>query len=157
MWQRKQSFLLVLAAILAFSTWLFPIASFTAADGVHKLRTYGLFMPDGTEDPVASPVLPYGVLHSVLGFALLIAIFLYGNRPRQARVVRSLWLLHLPVLVFQYITSNSTLAYLAQQSAIDRSYGITFFIPLVGMALVYFAERAIRSDEALVRSVDRLR
>ena len=157
MWQRKQSFLLVLAAILAFSTWLFPIATFTAADGVHKLRTYGLFMPDGTEDPVASPVLPYGVLHSVLGFALLIAIFLYGNRPRQARVVRSLWLLHLPVLVFQYITSNSTLAYLAQQSAIDRSYGITFFIPLVGMALVYFAERAIRSDEALVRSVDRLR
>lgn len=157
MWQRKQSFLLALAAILAFSTWLFPIASFTAADGVHTLRTYGLFMPDGTEDTGASLVYPFSVLHSMLGFGLLIAIFLYGNRPRQARVVRSLWLLHLPVLVFQYITSNSTLAYLAQQSSIDRSYGLTFFIPLVGMALGFFAERSIRSDEDLVRSMDRLR
>jgi hypothetical protein len=102
-------------------------------------------------------MLPFEVLHSVLGFGMLVAILLYGNRPRQARVVRGLWMLQLPVIAFQYITMNSTLAYLARQGTIDQSMGFTFFLPMVVLVLVFIAERMIRSDEALVRSAERLR
>ncbi len=157
MWQRKQSILLAVGAVLAFASWLFPIASYTGDLGVYKLRTYGLFLPDGTEDTMASPVLPYEVLHSVLGFGMLVAILLYGNRPRQSRVVRGLWMLQLPVIAFQYITMNSTLAYLARQGTMDQSFGLTFFLPMAVLVLVFIAERMIRSDEDLVRSMDRLR
>jgi hypothetical protein len=157
MWQRKQSVLLAMGALLAFASWLFPIASYTGDLGEYKLRTYGLFLPDGTESTMVSPMLPFEVLHSVLGFGMLVAILLYGNRPRQARVVRGLWMLQLPVIAFQYITMNSTLAYLARQGTIDQSMGFTFFLPMVVLVLVFIAERMIRSDEALVRSAERLR
>jgi hypothetical protein len=61
------------------------------------------------------------------------------------------------VIAFQYITMNSTLAYLARQGTIDQSMGLTFFLPMVVLVLVFIAERMIRSDEALVRSAERLR
>jgi hypothetical protein len=66
-------------------------------------------------------------------------------------------MLQLPVIAFQYITMNSTLAYLARQGTIDQSMGLTFFLPMVVLVLVFIAERMIRSDEALVRSAERLR
>jgi hypothetical protein len=66
-------------------------------------------------------------------------------------------MLQLPVIAFQYITMNSTLAYLARQGTIDQSMGFTFFLPMVVLVLVFIAERMIRSDEALVRSAERLR
>jgi hypothetical protein len=157
MWQRKQSVLLALGALLAFASWLFPIASYTGDLGVYKLRTYGLFLPDGTESTMVGLMLPFEVLHSVLGSGMLVTILLYGNRPRQARVVRGLWMLQLPVIAFQYITMNSTLAYLARQGTIDQSMGLTFFLPMVVLVLVFIAERMIRSDEELVRSTERLR
>ena len=157
MWQRKQSLFLLLAGLLAFSTWLFPIATFERADGVHALRTTGIFGPDGLENAERAPMLPFHLLHTILGAALLVSILLYGKRLRQAAVVRGTYLITLAVISFQYITRNSTLAYLAQEGAVDASYGFSFYAPIVGLVLAFLAERAIRSDEALVRSMDRLR
>jgi hypothetical protein len=127
------------------------------AAGVHEFRTTGLFDPDGAKDPAREPIIPFGMLYMVMAGIFVVSILLYGNRPRQARVVRLTYLLTLAMLAFQYIVSNSVLAYLAQQGTVDRSYGVTFFVPLVVLVLSFLAERAIRSDEALVRSMDRLR
>lgn len=109
------------------------------------------------EDPQREPTIPFALLYLVMAGIFAVSILLYGNRPRQARVVRLTYLLSIAMLAFQYIVSNSVLAYLAQQGSVDRSYGITFFIPLVILILSFLAERAIRSDEALVRGSDRLR
>ncbi len=157
MLQRKQSIYLLLATLLSLATWLFPIAKYEMGSGVHEFRTTGLFDPDGTEDPAREPVIPFAMLYMVTAGIFAVSILLYGNRPRQARVVRLTYLLTLAMLAFQYIVSNSVLAYLAQQGTVDRSYGVTFFVPLVVLVLSFLAERAIRSDEALVRSMDRLR
>lgn len=157
MLQRKQSLFLLIGALLAFATWLFPIASFEGADGIHRLWTTGLFDPEGVENTLASPVLPFSVLHTILGAALVLSIFFYGNRKRQMRVVRGTYLLILAVVAFQYITRNSVLAYLAQDGAVQNWYGLSFYLPLVVLVLAFLAERAIKADDELVRSADRLR
>jgi hypothetical protein len=155
--QRKQSLLLVLAALLLASTWFFPIASYSVGEGEATLRTTGLYNAQGEPDARREVRIPFALLHAVLAGALVFVVFLYKDRPRQVRFVRMTYLLMLAVIVLQFITENSTAAYIELQGGGEGRYGASFFLPIGALVLAHLAERSIRADEALVRSVDRLR
>ncbi len=157
MLQRKQTVFLALAAALSLATWLFPIAEYDRLGEHYVLHTTGFVTPEGTVDPDFSMKVPFSLLHTVLAGVLLVSIFLYRNRARQRAVVRITYMLVLGLIAFQFITENSVSAYLSQTGAVESSYGLSFFIPLVVLVLTFLAERGIRADEALVRSMDRLR
>jgi hypothetical protein len=61
------------------------------------------------------------------------------------------------MVAFLFITDNSVQAYLEVDGEVERHFGLSFFAPVVALILAFMAERAIRSDEVLIRSVDRLR
>lgn len=157
MLQRKQSLFLLFAALLAFATWLFPIASYERNDGKFELKTTGLMAADGTAVVDVGLRIPFAALLSVIGAGLLFCIFLYKNRARQMRFVRAGFLLILAVVAFMFITDNSVLAYLKVDHVVENNYGLSFYMPLVMLILIVMAERSIKADEALVRSADRLR
>lgn len=157
MLQRKQTIFLVLAALIAFGTWVLPITTYQRGAEIFTLRTTGLFAGNGAEVPDVQMKAPFSVLFTVIGVALLACIFFYTNRPRQARFVRGTYLVILGLIAFLFITDNSVQAYLEQGGTVDSSYGLSFVAPLVMLVLAFMAERAIKADEALVRSTDRLR
>ena len=152
--QRKQTLFLLLAALLVLSTWLFPIASYRSTAEIYELMTYGLYTADGIKVKDADLKMPFSILLSLLVLALVIAIFMYKNRPRQMRFVRGSYLLMLAIIAFMFITDNSVGAYL---EGAERTFGLSFVMPLVALVLTVMAERGIRADEKLVRSMDRLR
>lgn len=152
--QRKQTLFLLLAALLVLSTWLFPIATYQSTAETYELMTYGLYTADGVKVPDADLKMPFSILLSLLALALVIAIFLYSNRPRQMRFVRGSYLLMLAIIAFMFITDNSVGTYLEDA---ERTFGLSFVMPLVALVLTVMAERGIRADEKLVRSMDRLR
>jgi peptidoglycan/LPS O-acetylase OafA/YrhL len=100
---------------------------------------------------------PFHLVLSVLAAGMVVAIFLFRNRPRQMRFVRGTYLLLLAVIAFQFIVDRSVTGYLAQGGTVKTQYGITFVLPIAALVLAFLAERAIRADEELVRSMDRLR
>ncbi|HRH70220.1 MAG: DUF4293 domain-containing protein [Flavobacteriales bacterium] len=157
MWQRKQSLFLFLAAVLSFMTWLFPVITYERATDAFTFRTYGLFEQGGAAVADVGVKVPFAVVLTVLGIALLAIIFLFKDRPRQIRFLRGTYLVMLGVIAFLFITDNSIQGYLEQGGQVVSHYEASFFIPLVMVVLAFLAERAIRSDEALVRSADRLR
>lgn len=157
MWQRKQSVFLGLAALLCLATWLFPVRTYQVGDEPILLMTHGIYMSSGTPITDAALPVPFHILFSVLAGVFIVAIFLYGNRTRQIRVVRSAWLIVVAIAVLQFVSGNSLRAYLVKTSQVETSYGISFFLPLLVIVLAFLAERAIRKDEELVRSADRLR
>jgi len=157
MWQRKQSLFLFLAAVLAFSTWLFPVATYERAKEAFVFRTTGLFSGDGIELTDVGMKIPVGIVITVVGVALLGIIFLFKDRLRQIRFLRGTYLLTLGVIAFLFITDTSFQGYLEQGGEVVSIYGISFFAPVLMLILTLLAERAIRADEALVRSADRLR
>ena len=157
MLQRKQSLFLALAALLAFSTWLFPIATYQRAETTFELRTTGLFTSEGVEVVDVGLKMPFSIVLSLLGVALLVTVFLYKGRPRQMRFVRGTYLLMLGVIAYMFITDRSVTGYLEQGGAVITSYGLSFVLPIVALILAFLAERAIKTDEDLVRSADRLR
>ncbi|MBK7086795.1 MAG: DUF4293 family protein, partial [Flavobacteriales bacterium] len=88
--QRKQTIFLALAAPTPSRANLVPFATYTVAGSVQavEFRTTGLFMVDGTPVADASPKVPFVAVFGLLGAVLVVAIFLFKNRPRQARIVR---------------------------------------------------------------------
>jgi len=157
MLQRKQSLFLLLAALLCFATWLFPVAGYERGVEHFRFFTYGLYAADGTELMDVGMKVPFSVLLTVLGVGLLVTIFLYKDRKRQQRFVRSTYLLLLGISVFLFITDNSMRSYLEQGGSVINHLGLSFYLPIVALVLAFLAERSIKADEELVRSVDRLR
>ncbi len=82
----------------------------------------------------------------------IVAIFLYKNRQLQTVINRlnlMLNLILLGVFVYRALTMSGATA-VAEK-------GIGMFIPILSIVLIVLANKAIRKDEQLVKSADRLR
>jgi hypothetical protein len=98
------------------------------------------------------PLLVLVILSLIL---TLTAIFLYKNRKTQLLLVNVAFLLHIVLigLIFLYYVGHFEVAFKVAQP----SYQAGIFLPIVSLLLLILASRAIRKDEALVKSADRLR
>jgi hypothetical protein len=156
--QRKQTVFLALAAVLAGLMFAFPLVKYDRVDLQRfSLKLWGLFSIEGTPVPDVSLKLPIHAVTAILAALLLVCIFLYGSRARQLRFVRMTYLFALAVQVGVLITHLSVRAYLAQNSSVAYAFGPAFFFPIGILVLCFLAERGIRKDEELIKSVDRLR
>ncbi|AUP80881.1 DUF4293 domain-containing protein [Flavivirga eckloniae] len=89
-----------------------------------------------------------------LGSAILsiIAIFMYKNRKSQFVLGRLNIILNFILLgFFVYLSLN-----LSGETAVSEK-GIGMFLPIVSIVFLALANKAIKKDEDLVKSVDRLR
>ncbi len=156
--QRIQSLFLLAAALVVALLFALPLASYEQADGGrYLLGVLGLTTADGVEVADVSLKLPLHVLAAILGALLLVTIFFFKDRTRQVRFVRFSYLAAVSLLVAEWITHASVLAYLEQGGKVDYALQPGFFLPFAAIFLGLAAERAIKKDEALVRSADRLR
>lgn len=89
-----------------------------------------------------------------LGSALLsiVTIFMYANRKLQFVLVRINILINLLLLGLLVYVSQT----LSGETLVSEK-GIGMFIPVVVVLLLFLANKAIKKDEDLVKSVDRLR
>jgi hypothetical protein len=90
---------------------------------------------------------------SLTGMIAVISVFLFKNRKLQIR-------LSIAGLVFAFSGFLAEVYYLYDintRYTIDSGPGIKLFLPLIMMLLLFLAYRAIRKDDRLVRSYDRLR
>ncbi len=158
MLQRIQSVFLVVAAICAGLLFVLPLARYQRADQQQfTLTLTGLVTADATEvQDVALKLQPH-LLCVLLVVLLLVTVFFFKNRPRQVRLVRFAYLLAVLLAVALWITHTSVQAYLEQNGRAGEQLLPGFFLPFAAIVFGVLAERAIKKDEALVRSADRLR
>jgi len=79
------------------------------------------------------------------------SIFSYKNRTRQIKVVLAAIIGLLGVIGLMYYFTYFSF------SGSKVNFKIAAVFPLIGVILDYLAIRAIRKDEALIRSIDRIR
>lgn len=155
--QRKQTLFLALAAVVAGLANLFPFATYSVADLQVVFRSTGLFLGDGAPLEEASPKVPFAAVLGLLAVLPLVTIFLYRDRAHQVRFVRFTYLFALGALAFGVITDRSIQVYMAGRGEVEVVYGPAFAAPVLVLLLAFLAERGIRKDEALIRSMDRIR
>lgn len=145
--QRIQSVYLLTSAILIGLLFLLPFAEI-AKDGAIYLFNFKGVLLDGavkTNGLVIPVLLVMGIVLNVL------AIFSYSNRGKQVKLVWGVILMLVILLVaFVYFT------YLAYSGA-QIGFKLGAVLPLIAIVLDYLAIRSINKDEALIRSIDRIR
>ena len=159
--QRIQTIYLLLAAVAMALTLHFPLGTIVAGGDEIVLNAFNVSI---LGESVHATWL-YICLIVMLALPTLLSvaiIFLYKNRMLQFRLCVSNIVLHLGALacIAVYCWRMSVgISALAQYQEAERIFtlGWVSLMPIISIILVSLAMRGIAKDEALVRSLDRIR
>jgi hypothetical protein len=145
--QRIQTVYLFIAAVLIALLLVLDFAELAVNGQMYIFNAYGIISGDQMIFN-GLPVMGFIGLITLLHIAV---IFMYKNRIRQIRVLAFtiILLLGLLGLMFYFL-------YAGFENA-EVAYKIPMTFPLIAAILDYLAIRAIGKDEALVRSLNRIR
>ena len=150
--QRIQSLWLFLAAVALIAVLFLPVGMFKMPHGLYECTAFKL-TPAGSVSPMNLPVWLIGLLSAVAGFISFLAIFLFKKRGLQIRVT---WM----ALLFKGILLLGMIGmFLYFKNVLDSWVGCgpAVLMPLLGIVLDFLAIKAIQKDDALVKSLDRIR
>lgn len=152
--QRIQTVYLLIAAFLLAFFFFVPFSTFMVEPQMVKylFLVSGLLSEGITNESIYS-TLPLLIL-SILVFAIsMVTIFLFKKRMIQIRlcVINTVLLIGMQGLLYYYVVAVSKLL------LTNPNYSIIFIFPAVSAVLCFLALRTIAKDEALVRSLERLR
>lgn len=156
--QRIQTVYLALAILALTLLFFFPMATFISDLAYLKFYLLGLknMAPDGITPVPATFNIPL-IIVVVLIIALdAVAIFLFKNRSRQIQLTNiavMLNILFILGILFIYIPM------VEKKTSIkpDFTSGLGIYLPIVSLMFTVLSNRAIKRDDKLVRSSDRLR
>lgn len=156
--QRVQSIFLFLVAVamgltLGLDLWVQEVAD---SGEIWKLNALFMLQSSSAGEIIQSSSNWYiAAMAAFVGLLAIISIFQYRNHGRQMMInmVNSLLMVGLVAIVF--LTTNGVNQELA--AADNGAYQIGFWAILVAMVCNMLANRFIRKDVALLKSVDRIR
>jgi hypothetical protein len=150
MLQRIQTVYLILSTIaLTLTIWM-PFASFDKSGSISTFTIFGLSTT--TED--INSWFPYYVVIGLSVALSLFAITQFKNRKRQLNLGKINYLLLLATIVMLFLDTDNV----AQKLFVEKiQYGFGMYLPVVALAFTFLANRSIKKDEDLVKSVERLR
>jgi hypothetical protein len=156
--QRVQSIYLLLAALAAVMTFILPFAHFL--DGNTKLSEYALFGVFNVQSGVVEMGDPWGfptwIFSAILVLLPVLAILQFKNRGLQLKLTRLTMLLNLGFVVYLSFAIQSIHNEL-YDAGTSIFYHAAFYMPVISLPFLFLAIRGIKKDEALVKSLDRIR
>lgn len=152
--QRVQTLYLLVVTILVGFFFFVPFSTFVVKPQMveYLLMATGL-STSGLNQEVIYPIWALLILVILVCTIPFITIFLFKKRMLQIRlcIVSIILLLGLQGLLYYTVVA------IGKQLSAEPSYSIIFIFPVISAILTFLALRAIAKDEALVRSLDRLR
>jgi hypothetical protein len=150
--QRIQSFYLLLIIALLIAVFFLPVGAFDNTSGSYEYTAFSI-KKVGIANVDNFPIWLLGIVCVISMLLSLITIFLYKKRLIQIRFCRVnsflLIIFYLIYAFFLFIGINGV------KLNFDFSYGLIF--PFIALIFDLLAIRAIRKDENLVKSLDRIR
>jgi hypothetical protein len=143
--QRLQSLFLLIASASFFAQFLWPLASSSESGGVYLQDQ--IF---DVQDHIMLTIL------TILGGAIaLLSIFMFKKRKLQLKlgyliIVAAILLTFLSIVLFMNDSAK-----LSEQVIIEDQMGL--YLPIISLVAAFLANRYIKKDDKLVRSMDRLR
>jgi hypothetical protein len=151
--QRIQTVYLFIALILGASMLFTYQVSFTAETTSYILNYKGIISSGDLGGTIALSTVALTILLFLTPLVSLVTISLYKKRLIQIRLcAANIGLLIGATGLIYYFGSVG-----AKELMAVPNYQISMIFPLIGAILTFMALRAIGKDEALVRSMDRIR
>lgn len=167
MWQRPQTLALAGIIVLMLSTLFAPIWSGGLPGGdSYSFDANGVYQSAAVtaENGIGGPVVKmegntaYWVYSLCIAAAVIatLSITQFNNRINQMKLGMANSLIMSGLAVYLVVTATN-LAKLARVGPEVGNFQIGFWLPFIAMLLNTVANRLIRKDEKLVRSMDRIR
>ncbi len=155
--QRIQSVWLLLAALVLSGLFLFPYLNYIDLVGLgKKLYVTGAYSAVNNEAIKQENYLMQTIVTVLLILLPIYTIFQYKNRKRQLQLIFIEIFLIVLFAVLLFFSAHSTLSLISQHFGAEN-IGVGFFLLPVAIILLAMAIGAIRKDEKLIKSADRLR
>lgn len=163
MLQRIQSVYLLLAVLCGAVIFLTAFNTFNFQQIEFNFSLFGLHQMKG------EPVLNYSassytlvLICSIFLVLNIYSIFLFKNRKKQVKICGLGILVLASLCVAEFFFANHHQSKIAEIlnveiSKIEINYGIGTLMPILALLMNFLAIRAIKKDEELVRSADRIR
>lgn len=152
MLQRIQTIYLLLVIVFIILAIFFPFVTFINVGVVTQFNSFGL---DPSPEGVSIMLPIYIGLFMIIGVSIA-TIGLFKNRKRQLLFGKINYILILLTLVLLFIDVDSLSEKLLDVNSLPI-YGMGTYFIVCTLPLVFLANRAIKKDEALIKSLDRLR
>ncbi|WP_346859967.1 DUF4293 domain-containing protein [uncultured Draconibacterium sp.] len=145
--QRIQTIFILVAGLLTGSLYVQKFADIIVNDELHIFNAFGILK----DQALIINGLPITIFIGLITVLHFVAIFLYKKRILQMRVLGFTMILLLGLFgMFFYFTYASF-------EEVKVAFKVAVALPVVCVILDWLAIRAIGKDEALVRSLDRIR
>lgn len=151
--QRVQTLWLLAVLILQSLIWFLPFASFSMASG-QDLNVALQSLPDTVEGAFTGYLSLY-VCWAIAVLSALIGIFLFKKRRQQMKLCVYGMISSVLFAIFAWITAFKLAD--ATQAELHMGSSLSLFMPVLSLLCFVLALRYIRKDEALIKSLDRLR
>ena len=163
MLQRIQTVYLLIIVALTVATLFLPLAVLQQGDALFSFDASGLSTMIG-EPELLYPAWGLFALTAIIAIIALVTIFLYRKRILHRQWIKDR-ILQIRLCVFNALLILGFYGFFAfliyslkgDMEGASVSVKIALSFPLVNLILDYLAIRNIGADEALVRSLDRLR
>jgi hypothetical protein len=156
--QRIQSVYFGIAGIITLLLLWVNIAFFSVADGYQvSINALGIH-PNEAIAQLSIDVKPIALTITVLvaGILPLIALFMFKNRAIQIRLGR-ITIALLAAIIAQCIINVEDIYRQIQILGYEKNYFVGFILPIIAIIITALAIRGVKKDEALVKSMDRIR
>jgi glucan phosphoethanolaminetransferase (alkaline phosphatase superfamily) len=152
--QRKQTIYLFLAAVACIVCMCLPLGTLQLQGmGVEPvLYNMALVQTEGNSPTYNFAYLPLFIALAIPAVVALVAIFLFKNRPLQARLCSFNLLL---LLVWMALFAYYKYFQLTAIGELQQTWSSV--LPFVAAVFNYLAYKGIKADERLVRAADRIR
>ena len=155
--QRIQSVYLALVALCMLALYFSSIATFTSVNSLFIYSIFGLNMQGSANLELGIfPTFLLGLTTTIFALSLY-SISLFKSRVKQMTFVRLNSLLLLLFIVIAVLAFNRSMEISMAKVSVVTNYLFGSVAPFIALVLNMLAFRAIKKDEALVRSADRIR
>jgi hypothetical protein len=155
MLQRIQSIYLLLAGLVIFALFLFPLAHNVYIDTIPAtIKITGVYQDAGGHPAQMQTFTALIAATAVVGILPFILIFLYKNRKKQ---IMYCYLYILVIIGFSFWMVQTIKSVTGGFTLTTSNFGIGALLSSISIVLVIMAVKAIQRDEKLIKSADRLR
>jgi Domain of unknown function (DUF4293) len=157
--QRIQSIYLTAVFLISVFLYFLPVSAHLAnetTNGVYyKMDMFSIYKIEGSVQTVVQPVSFNAAFNGVMGLIALVCLFQFKKRPLQLKLCNVLMLLGICFFALLFYETDRMIP--GDAGNYKTIYLPGIYLAVVQVVFVFLAKQAIKKDDALVRSVDRIR
>jgi len=154
--QRVQSIYIVLSIVVVFVATLFPFGSYEIGDQIVSFGAFGWKSENNffiSNYPKVFSNYPYFIGYLFTISLSIFTLLKYKNRKSQLSLGKANYFVLLITIIYMFLSVKLPEEIITE----DPIYGIGLYLMVSAIPLIFLANRGIKNDEKLIKSLDRLR